>query len=97
MESKKKKRWCFVFAALSLVSGLNLLSWLAAWLIGNVLGGISFPVNRAASIGIIGGADGPTSIFITAAAAPIWELLLWILLLSVGIYGCRHFRKQKQE
>lgn len=39
--------------------------------IGAVL--LGFPLNEAASIGIIGGADGPTTIFITSRLAP--ELL----------------------
>ncbi len=96
MEQKKKKRlWQFAFGALSLVSGLNLLGNLAAWVIADVLGGISFPVKKAATIGIIGGADGPTAIFVTAAAAPVWQQLLWLLLLAVGICGYRHFRNRK--
>jgi len=42
---------------------------------GTFLGAIAmgFPVNEAASIGIIGGADGPTAIFLTSKLAP--ELL----------------------
>lgn len=42
---------------------------------GALLGAIAlgFPINQAASIGIIGGADGPTAIFLTSKLAP--ELL----------------------
>ena len=47
------------------------------------------------SVGIIGGADGPTAIFITAAHPQIWELLLWLALLTASLYGLRRFRKQK--
>jgi len=36
----------------------------------NVVPGISFDIKAAASIGIIGGADGPTSIFVTSRLAP---------------------------
>ena len=31
--------------------------------------------SEAASIGIIGGADGPTSIFVTTAIAPVWKVI----------------------
>lgn len=39
---------------------------------GTFLGAISlgFPLNEAASVGIIGGADGPTAIFLTSRLAP---------------------------
>lgn len=89
----KKSPLRFVFAALASIGALGLLRYLAAWLIGNVFGGISFNVSRAATIGIIGGADGPTAVFVTAATGPVWELLLWILLLAVGIWGFRRFGK----
>ena len=85
----------FAFAAIAAFGALGLLLDLAAWFIGTVLGGISFNVTRAASIGIIGGADGPTSIFVTAAAGPAWETVLWILMLAVGVWGFRRFRKEK--
>ncbi|MBO7332855.1 MAG: sodium ion-translocating decarboxylase subunit beta [Alphaproteobacteria bacterium] len=38
--------------------------------IGSVVDGIDFSLAEAASIGIIGGADGPTSIFLTQRLAP---------------------------
>ena len=72
-DSKKKngdKRiWRFVFAAMVFLAALQVLGYLACWLIGSVLGGISFSV-PAASVGIIGGADGPTAIFVTGMAKP---------------------------
>ena len=95
MEQKKKRSpWRFAFMALAVVSGLELLGYLASWVIANVLGGISFNVTKAASIGIIGGADGPTSVFVTASAGPAWQLLLWLLLLATGILGWRHFSRR---
>ena len=41
------------------------------------------------SIGIIGGADGPTSVFITTSVSgrATAELLLWLIILIVGIVG----------
>ncbi|NBB83422.1 MAG: sodium ion-translocating decarboxylase subunit beta [Alphaproteobacteria bacterium] len=44
-----------------------------ALLLGRFVPGIGFGMNEAASIGIIGGADGPTSIFVCSQLAP--ELL----------------------
>jgi len=41
-----------------------------ALLLGKFVPGIGFGMNEAASIGIIGGADGPTSIFVCSQLAP---------------------------
>ena len=99
-DSKKKngdKRiWRFVFAAMVLLAALQLLGFVACWLIGSVLGGISFSV-PAASVGIIGGADGPTANFVTGMAKPDWQLILWIVLLVVGITGLRKLRGNGKE
>ena len=99
-DSKKKngdKRiWRVVFAAMVLLAALQLLGFVACWLIGSVLGGISFSV-PAASVGIIGGADGPTAIFVTGMAKPDWQLILWIVLLVVGITGLRKLRGNGKE
>lgn len=80
---------------LALISGFNFLSGIACWLISDVFDGISFNVTKASTIGIIGGADGPTAIFVTATHPHLWELLLWLSLLAVSIYGLHRFRKQK--
>ncbi|MBS7299370.1 MAG: sodium ion-translocating decarboxylase subunit beta [Eubacteriales bacterium] len=45
-------------------------TFLGALVLGAVFPGISFGVNEAASIGIIGGADGPTAIYVTKTLAP---------------------------
>ena len=80
---------------LALISGFNFLSGIAAWLISDVFGGISFNVTKASTIGIIGGADGPTAIFVTATHPHLLEILLWLALLTVSLYGLRRFRKSK--
>ncbi len=49
------------------------LTFLGALVLGAVVPGINFGINEAASIGIIGGADGPTAIYVTKTLAP--ELL----------------------
>jgi len=45
-------------------------AFFTALLIGNAFSGISIGINEAASIGIIGGADGPTTIYLTNRLAP---------------------------
>jgi oxaloacetate decarboxylase beta subunit len=49
-----------------------------------------FTAAQSASIGIIGGADGPTAIFVTASAVPGLQIVWLILLLLVGILGFSH-------
>ncbi len=46
------------------------LTFLGALVLGATVPGINFGVNEAASIGIIGGADGPTAIYVTKTLAP---------------------------
>ncbi len=48
-------------------------TFLGALVLSVLIPGINFGVNEAASIGIIGGADGPTAIYVTKTLAP--ELL----------------------
>ena len=46
------------------------------------------PMDKAASIGIIGGADGPTAIFITGQFS--WKpFLLFLIVVSACIYFIR--------
>ena len=46
------------------------LTFFGALALGALVPGINFGVNEAASIGIIGGADGPTAIYVTKTLAP---------------------------
>ena len=79
---------------LAIVSGCNLLSFAAAWLVADRFGGISFNVTKAATVGIIGGADGPTAVFVTAAGGPMWQLILWLTLFAIALLALRHLRKK---
>ncbi len=49
-------------------------------------------MNKAASIGIIGGADGPTAIFITGNPLPL--ILTAAVLVIAAVLLIRHFRKR---
>lgn len=93
-ETNRKSLWCLLFAAVVLCTAVSLLGDLAAWTV-HLQGGVSFPVREAASIGIIGGADGPTAIFVTASTAPVWQTILKILLLIISILAWRHLNKRK--
>ncbi len=46
------------------------IAFLLALLLGALFPSLGFDVNEAASIGIIGGADGPTAIYVTKTLAP---------------------------
>lgn len=53
----------------------------------------NFSPNDAYSVGIIGGSDGPTAIFLTA---PAWvHYLIPVLAIVVGVLGYLKLRKQK--
>jgi len=41
--------------------------------------------NKASSIGIIGGADGPTAIYLTSGLNPYLTMIIFMLLTIVGI------------
>lgn len=90
----RKSPWRFLFAGLAVYGGIRLLDrvWtqLVVWWVTGV-----FQKKEAASIGIIGGADGPTSIFVTT---PMWtHWLVPALLLVLGIWGYTRLRKCKQK
>lgn len=61
-----------------------------------IVGAILKAQAAASSIGIIGGADGPTAIFLAGtlgAGSVIVEVVIGILLIAVGIWGLRKLRK----
>ncbi len=75
----KKKKLLRLGAGISGVLALGCLACRGAleWLLQKSLAGELSPApgEGAASLGIIGGADGPTAIFVTRTAEPDW--LLW--------------------
>lgn len=89
-ETNRKSPWRFAFAALILFTALGLAVDFAALVI-HQMGGISFSVPSAASIGIIGGADGPTSVLIATGTASWWGPVMKLLFLGIGIMGWQRF------
>lgn len=84
----------FLFALLAIYGGLKLLGGLwvniVYWFIRVRT---MLTPNEAASIGIIGGADGPTAIFLTT---PVWiSYLVPAIMLTVGIWGYLRLRRCK--
>lgn len=83
--SCRKSPWRFAFLLLAGYGAAELLASLAAWIAYLVIADPVLHAGEAASIGIIGGADGPTAVFITT---PGWTgYVVPVLALTVGIWG----------
>ena len=73
------------------VGGLLLLSVIAPMVIGAILTSQAF-----GSVGIIGGADGPTAVFVVGllgVGSVIIESVIGVLLVAVGIWGLIRCKK----
>ena len=91
----RKSPWRYLFAVMAAYGGAEILSGLLAWLYTMFAKLDLVLSNEAASIGIIGGADGPTAIFVTT---PGWmHYINPVLFLCIGIYGFLRLRKCKQK
>ena len=79
----RKSPWRYLFAVVAAYGAARLLKSIVGQILYWLL---QIEIQReAASIGVIGGADGPTAIFVAASAGAgyIWAVLLMI----VGIWG----------
>lgn len=81
--------------AISIISiiagGLVLLSVAVPMIVGAIL-----KAQAASSVGIIGGADGPTAIMLVGtigAGGVIFEIVIGVLLIVAGIWGLRKLKK----
>ena len=90
----------YLFAALAIYGGIRmfgvLLPQLMYW---GLRLWASFQPN-AASVGIIGGADGPTAIFITHPDSAVLDAFFTLLPLAaivLGIWGFRHFSRRRPQ
>lgn len=91
----RKSPWRFLFAALAAYGAAELLGSFVALLLYLLLRDPVLQAGEAGSVGIIGGADGPTAVFVTT---PGWTGYVFpVLALAVGIWGffrlCRCKRK----
>ena len=90
----RKSPWRFLFLAAAILSGAGMLFTLFFQMLLNDL----FSRSTMASIGIIGGADGPTSVFISAAPGyEITSLLPYLLGLVIGIGGFVFFSRRNRN
>lgn len=90
----RKNPWRFLFAALAVYGGVRLLDQLWTQIVVWWVTGV-FQEREAASIGIIGDADGPTAIFVTSPTWTHW--MLPALLLVLGILGYTRLRKCRRK
>lgn len=87
----RKSPWRFAFLGAAIVSGL----WFVYYGMLRVLMYLLFSmeVRGAASVGIIGGADGPTAVFVTSSARIDWDHVIFAICGIVGIIGYLRLRK----
>ena len=84
-KERRRKRRHLLFSLLLLVS----LAWVAF-----VVAGIVSYQQMQSSLGIIGGADGPTKIFVTTAPPDLWSLVLPVLFLVLMLVGFFRTRRR---
>ena len=89
-----KSKWRWAALAGAVIAGVMLLfegiTGLLVWL-------LNISVNESNSLGIIGGADGPTAIFVTTAPGG-YDWLLWLLVLvmcGIGWWKLNHCRQKE--
>jgi len=93
---KKKSPWRFAFLAIAACGAWEILGNLAAGILYLALPDPVLTASEAASVGIIGGADGPTAVFVTTPGWTSWVIPL--LMLLIGIWGyVRLSRGKKKE
>ena len=92
----RKSPWRFLFWGCMLYGGLELLGGLLAYALTWMdVAGMDFSASRTATIGIIGGADGPTAVFITG---PSWAAyVLPVVALLTGIGGLIWLRRKQKK
>ena len=85
-KGKKKSPWRFLFLALAVYGALKLAGGLGINLLYLFFKlQPAFDTGTAVSIGIIGGADGPTAIFLSGS---VWiSYLIPAVMLIVGVVG----------
>ena len=87
-----KSPWRFVFLAMAIISSTVLtVDYLLPRLLLHSLD------RNAMSIGIIGGADGPTTILVSTNPGSIWTQLIPLITLLVGIAGFLLLRSHKSQ
>lgn len=93
----RKSPWRFLFLAIAVAFG----AWLILYGLLSVYALITVSSIMAAgntvSTGIIGGADGPTAIFVTTRYGVDWDIVIAAVLVIVGIIGFLRLRKCEKK
>ncbi len=84
-----RRRWRAFFILLAVIAGISLLLSVAAAVFF-----LSIKLQDSASIGIIGGADGPTAIFVTGDPLRLPGWLITAILVTVSAAGLYRTRKK---
>ena len=93
----RKSPWRILFLLAAVAGAWELFGFVLSWVLYLSIPDPHFKLQETASLGIIGGADGPTAIFVTTAIEPWWNALLPIALLLIGIWGFLRLRKCKRK
>ncbi len=91
----RKSPWRFAFIALAVYGAWELLGTIIAAILMFFLG--SSMASVEGTVGVIGGADGPTAIFVTTVAPTWFHYAMPAVLLIVGILGYWRLKKCKQK
>lgn len=91
----RKSKWRWLALAVAVLSGVMLV-WTTAvnWLLTLLF---SFTLSEAESVGIIGGADGPTAIFVTQSPGPDYEVWFFGAAVVAGLAGWWYLSHMKKE
>lgn len=93
----RKSPWRFAFLALAMLGGAELLGGLVAVVLYLLLGDPGKMVSDSSSLGIIGGADGPTAIFVAYSVPTFVQVLVPLAMVVLGIWGYRRLKRCRQK
>lgn len=93
--SYRKSPWRYLFLGIAIAAGLWFVYYGLLKLVVFLM--FSVDVGHAASVGIIGGADGPTAVFVTYGNRVDWDNIIFALLGIVGICGYLRLRKCRKK
>lgn len=93
---RNKKTWKIVCLVAAVVSGVRLVLEGVLYLIAGIkLLPLQWDIGNAASVGIIGGADGPTAVFLTTRFGFLTETTVAAVVFAVSLFFYIRLRKQK--
>ena len=92
--------WRYLFVVTTVLTGIWLILYVILQRFGLLLHTLRWDISsNAASIGIIGGADGPTAVFVTGKVGfwPDWDVLLVLLIFIGSLLAWLRLRRTKQK